>query len=103
MTSSDSCLSASCLDAGFAVCLKFLMSSGAKAPSRETARPNETAHAVEMRSQWKHYLNRIAIFLLLSSMVAAGWPGDEVKRPRILGISHMALFVSDLGEVALVL
>jgi catechol 2,3-dioxygenase-like lactoylglutathione lyase family enzyme len=74
------------------------MSGGTMAPSRETTRPNETSHAVEMRGQWKHYLNRIAIFLLLSSMVAAGWPGGEVKRPRILGISHMALFVSDLQK-----
>jgi catechol 2,3-dioxygenase-like lactoylglutathione lyase family enzyme/uncharacterized glyoxalase superfamily protein PhnB len=43
-------------------------------------------------------INRIAIFLLLSSLVTAPRPGEEVKRPRILGISHMALFVSDLQK-----
>src|ERR1700675_3034647 len=32
-----------------------------------------------------HLINRIAIFLLLSSLVAAARPGDEPKRPRILG------------------
>jgi catechol 2,3-dioxygenase-like lactoylglutathione lyase family enzyme len=45
-----------------------------------------------------HLINRIAIFLLLSSLVAAARPGDEPKRPRILGVSHMALFVSDLQK-----
>jgi hypothetical protein len=37
-------------------------------------------------------------FLLLSNIVAAALSGDEVSRPRILGISHMALFVSDLQK-----
>ena len=43
-------------------------------------------------------MNRIAIFLLLSSVAMAARHEDEVKRPRILGISHMALFVSDLQK-----
>jgi catechol 2,3-dioxygenase-like lactoylglutathione lyase family enzyme len=43
-------------------------------------------------------VNRIAFFLLLSCVAAAGQTGEEVKRPRILGISHMALFVSDLQK-----
>jgi len=42
--------------------------------------------------------NRITIFLLLSNIVAAALSGGEVSRPRILGISHMALFVSDLEK-----
>jgi catechol 2,3-dioxygenase-like lactoylglutathione lyase family enzyme len=43
-------------------------------------------------------MNRIAIFLFLSSLALAARHGDEVQRPRILGISHMALFVSDLQK-----
>jgi catechol 2,3-dioxygenase-like lactoylglutathione lyase family enzyme len=43
-------------------------------------------------------MNRIAIFLLLPILVSAGQPADEVKRPRIIGISHMGLFVSDLQK-----
>jgi lactoylglutathione lyase len=43
-------------------------------------------------------INRTAILLLLSGLIVAARPGDEIKRPRILGISHMALFVSDLQK-----
>ena len=43
-------------------------------------------------------MNRIAFFLLLSCVATAGQTGEEVKRPRILGISHMALFLSDLQK-----
>jgi catechol 2,3-dioxygenase-like lactoylglutathione lyase family enzyme len=43
-------------------------------------------------------MNRIAFFLLLSCAATAGRTGEAVKRPRILGISHMALFVSDLQK-----
>jgi catechol 2,3-dioxygenase-like lactoylglutathione lyase family enzyme len=43
-------------------------------------------------------MKRIAIFLLLSIVVTAARPTNEAKRPRILGISHMALFVSDLQK-----
>jgi catechol 2,3-dioxygenase-like lactoylglutathione lyase family enzyme len=43
-------------------------------------------------------MKRIAVFLLLSIVVAAAHPANETKRPRILGISHMALFVSDLQK-----
>jgi hypothetical protein len=43
-------------------------------------------------------MNRIAIFILLSSLATTARDGDEVKRSRILGISHMALFVSNLQK-----
>lgn len=47
-------------------------------------------------------MKRIAIFLLLSglgmALGAAPGPTDAPKRPRILGVSHMALFVSDLQK-----
>jgi lactoylglutathione lyase len=36
------------------------------------------------------------VLLLLSAPVTHLWAADEVKRPHVLGISHMALFVSDL-------
>jgi lactoylglutathione lyase len=46
--------------------------------------------------------NRIAAFLLwnllLLSLVITVQAKDEVKRPRILGVAHMALFVSDLQK-----
>src|SRR5215468_4313760 len=43
-------------------------------------------------------MNRIAILLVLSGLIATLWASDEVKRPRILGIAHMAVFVSDLQK-----
>jgi catechol 2,3-dioxygenase-like lactoylglutathione lyase family enzyme len=43
-------------------------------------------------------MKRMAIFLLLASLVVATRAGNEVKRPRILGVSHMALYVSDLQK-----
>ncbi len=43
-------------------------------------------------------MKRIAIFLLLSSLGVALGAAGAPKRPRILGVSHMALFVSDLPK-----
>jgi len=40
-------------------------------------------------------MNRLVPVLLLLPLVAAG---DEIKRPRILGVAHMALYVSDLAK-----
>jgi lactoylglutathione lyase len=41
-------------------------------------------------------LNRLAVFLLLATIVSARTA--EPARPHLLGIAHMALFVSDLGK-----
>jgi catechol 2,3-dioxygenase-like lactoylglutathione lyase family enzyme len=41
-------------------------------------------------------LNRLAVFLLLATIVSARTA--EPIRPHLLGIAHMALFVSDLGK-----
>jgi catechol 2,3-dioxygenase-like lactoylglutathione lyase family enzyme len=41
---------------------------------------------------------RIAVFLFLSCVVTTLWAADAVKRPHILGISHMAVYVSDLQK-----
>lgn len=43
-------------------------------------------------------MKKIAFFLLLVVFGMALRAADEVKRPRILGISHMALFVGDLQK-----
>ncbi|HWX54718.1 MAG TPA: VOC family protein [Verrucomicrobiae bacterium] len=43
-------------------------------------------------------INRLAVILLLSSAISATPTADQVTRPRILGISHMALYVSDLQK-----
>src|SRR5712664_3858777 len=39
-------------------------------------------------------MKKLAILLLLPTL----WAADEVKRPRITGVAHMALFVSDLQK-----
>ncbi len=39
-----------------------------------------------------------AVPLLLSTLVVGLRAADEMKRPRILGVAHMALFVSDLEK-----
>ena len=41
---------------------------------------------------------RLAAFLLLVGVAGAPRATDSVKRPRILGVAHMALFVSDLQK-----
>ncbi len=41
---------------------------------------------------------RFAISMLLAISFAGSTAGDDVKRPRVLGLSHMALFVSDLQK-----
>ena len=43
-------------------------------------------------------MNRLAAFLLLVSIGVAPRTADPVKRPRVLGVAHMALFVSDLQK-----
>src|SRR5215469_11753208 len=48
--------------------------------------------------QVKPSVKQIATVLLLFCLITAARPANEVKRPHILGISHMALFVSDLGK-----
>jgi catechol 2,3-dioxygenase-like lactoylglutathione lyase family enzyme len=43
-------------------------------------------------------LKRLAVALLLTVVLDSSLPAVEVKRPRILGVAHMALFVSDLQK-----
>jgi lactoylglutathione lyase len=43
-------------------------------------------------------MKRIAVFLLLAGMAATMNAANEVKRPRILGVAHMAIYVSDLQK-----
>ena len=43
-------------------------------------------------------MERIAISLVLAISFVGSIAGDEVRRPRVLGLSHMALFVSDLKK-----
>jgi len=43
-------------------------------------------------------MKRLAVSLLLASSLVGSLAGDEVRRPRVLGLSHMALFVSDLKK-----
>ena len=43
-------------------------------------------------------MKRLAISILLAISLSGPIAGDEVKRPRVLGVAHMALFVSDLQK-----
>src|SRR5260370_25400929 len=43
-------------------------------------------------------MKRRAVLLVLSGLITTMRAADEVKRPRILGLSHMAVFVSDLQK-----
>ncbi|MDQ2921327.1 MAG: VOC family protein [Acidobacteriota bacterium] len=43
-------------------------------------------------------MKRLAVFLLLATVLTSSFAADEVKRPRILGVAHMALYVSDLQK-----
>src|SRR5260370_24387059 len=43
-------------------------------------------------------MNRIAIFLLLPCLVMTIRAAGEVKHPRILGVAHIAYYVSDLSK-----
>jgi len=43
-------------------------------------------------------MNRLATILLISSLVITSPAAVEVKRPHVLGIAHMALYVSDLQK-----
>jgi lactoylglutathione lyase len=43
-------------------------------------------------------VRRFAIFLFLFSFVVVAWAGDEPKRPKVLGISHIGFYVSNLQK-----
>jgi catechol 2,3-dioxygenase-like lactoylglutathione lyase family enzyme len=43
-------------------------------------------------------MNRTALFVFLCCFVINAKGTDEAKRPRILGVAHMALFVTDLQK-----
>jgi catechol 2,3-dioxygenase-like lactoylglutathione lyase family enzyme len=43
-------------------------------------------------------MKRLGIFVLLVTVVISSSTAKEVKRPRILGVAHMALYVSDLQK-----
>ncbi len=43
-------------------------------------------------------MKRLAISLLLAICFSGLVAGDQVRRPRLLGLSHMALFVNDLQK-----
>src|SRR5215469_4780744 len=43
-------------------------------------------------------MNRLAASLLFVAVIGAPRTADPVKRPRVLGVAHMALFVSDLQK-----
>jgi catechol 2,3-dioxygenase-like lactoylglutathione lyase family enzyme len=43
-------------------------------------------------------MKRLAISLLLAISFVGSIAGDQLRRPRVLGLSHMALFVSDLKK-----
>jgi catechol 2,3-dioxygenase-like lactoylglutathione lyase family enzyme len=42
------------------------------------------------------FANKLLAVLLSSCLIAAMQVGDQPKRPRVMGVSHMALYVSDL-------
>src|SRR5260370_9644609 len=43
-------------------------------------------------------MKRITVLLVLSGLITTMRAADEVKRPHILGLSHMAVYVSDLQK-----
>jgi lactoylglutathione lyase len=43
-------------------------------------------------------MNRATAFFLLFALIAAAWAGEPVKRPRIVGIAHMAYYVRDMDK-----
>jgi catechol 2,3-dioxygenase-like lactoylglutathione lyase family enzyme len=43
-------------------------------------------------------MNRLAVLILVLIAVGATQTRDQVKRPRILGVAHMAVYVSDLQK-----
>src|SRR5258708_20566968 len=43
-------------------------------------------------------IKRLAVFLLLFGIAGAAQTADQTNRPHILGISHMAVYVSDLQK-----
>jgi catechol 2,3-dioxygenase-like lactoylglutathione lyase family enzyme len=44
------------------------------------------------------FRNRLAAFLLFSCLITVIEVADQPRRPRIMGVSHMALYVSDLQK-----
>src|SRR6266850_5253666 len=44
------------------------------------------------------YTKRLAVALFLIVFLNSSLAAVEVKRPRVLGVAHMALFVSDLQK-----
>ena len=44
------------------------------------------------------FMKRLGVSLLLVTCLAGSLAADDLKRPRILGVAHMALFVSDLQK-----
>ena len=48
--------------------------------------------------EMNQFTNRIAVFLLLAALVALLRAADEAKRPHIMGVAHIALYVSDLKK-----
>ena len=44
------------------------------------------------------FTNRLASFLLLSCLITTMRAADAPKRPRIMGVAHMAVYVSDLEK-----
>src|SRR5215813_2060568 len=43
-------------------------------------------------------MNRLAIPVLLAILISSSTAAVEVKRPHVLGLAHVALFVSDLQK-----
>jgi lactoylglutathione lyase len=43
-------------------------------------------------------MNRATAFFLLSTLITTAWAATPAKRPRIVGIAHMAYYVSDMGK-----
>jgi lactoylglutathione lyase len=63
---------------------------------------NTTAHAIRivLSELWDYnpLMKKLAITLLLTSLLFFSTAADQVKRPRVLGLAHVALFVSDLHK-----
>src|SRR5258708_28403537 len=59
------------------------------------------AITIHRELKWRVMLNlikRLAVFLLLFGIAGAAQTADQTNRPHILGISHMAVYVSDLQK-----
>ena len=59
------------------------------------------AITIHRELKWRVMLNlikRLAVFLLLFGIAGVAQTADQTNRPHILGISHMAVYVSDLQK-----